>query len=110
METKPTLPAYMASSVDTSAVSSRVSGAVLASSSIIIFLVAYVFKIQLTANDLISLSTQLGTIAGAIWTVKGFIIWIMTKFGKKTAETVTPVVNVPARDVVSGNTVQSTQE
>jgi len=103
METKPTLPAYMTSSVDPAKVSSRVSGVVLASSSIIIFFAAQFFKIELTADDIIGLATQIGAVAGAIVTVKGIIIWIMTKFGKKVSETVTPVVNIPVGHVVSGN-------
>jgi len=103
METKPTLPAYMTSSVDPAKVSSRVSGAVLACSSIIIFLAAQLINIQLTAEDIVGLATQIGAVAGSIVTVKGIIIWIMTKFGKKASETVTPVVNIPVGHVVSGN-------
>ena len=103
METKPTLPAYMTSSVDPAKVSSRISGAVIASSSIIIFLAAQLLNIKLNPEDVISLATQIGAVAGAIVTVKGIIIWIMTKFGKKASETVTPVVNIPVGHVVSGN-------
>lgn len=76
------IPTYMQSSTDSTSVSSRVQGVVLASSSLIIFLAAHFFHIELSANDIISLSTEIGVLAGAIWTVKGFIIWIMTKFGK----------------------------
>lgn len=106
-QTKPTLPAYMASSVDPSQVSSRVTGAVVAFSSLIIFFGFQFFHVKLTATDVISLATELGTIAGAIWTLKGAIVWIMTKFGTKTPDVVVPVINVDPSTVVAGNTLQS---
>lgn len=76
----------MASSVDPSQVSARVQGIVLALSSIIILITGKIFHITLTPDDVLSLASQVGGVAGAIWTVKGAIIWIMTKFGKRTPD------------------------
>src|ERR1035437_5073315 len=94
METPIKVPAYMASSVDATQVSSRVTGIVVAGSSIIIFFAARFFHIQLEANDIVQLATEAGAVAGAIWTLKGIIIWLMTKFGKQSPTVVTPVVSV----------------
>lgn len=98
--TKPTLPAYMASSTDNTLVSSRITGIVIGFSSIIILFAARFFNVVLSANDVVSLATGIGAVAGAIVTVKGFIIWIMTKFGKKTLDVVTPVVAVSPASIV----------
>lgn len=98
-QTNTNVPSYMASSVDSTQVSSRVTGAVLAFSSIIILLAGQFFHVQLTATDIISYATELGAVAGAVWTLKGAIIWIMTKFGKKPT-VVIPVVNVDPQTVV----------
>ncbi len=90
----------MQSSTDATQVSSRVTGAVLAGSSIIIFAAAQIFHIQLSATDIVTLATEIGAVAGAVWTLKGAIIWLMTKFGKQTPTVVTPVVNVDPSTVV----------
>lgn len=65
----------------------KVRGAILAFSSIIILVAAQWFHVQLSANDMISLSTEIGTIAGAIGIIYGalqqLVIWAGTI--KKTA-------------------------
>lgn len=78
------LPNWLQSSTDPTQVSSRVTGIVIGASSIIMFLAARFFHITLSADDMVSLASELGALAGAIWTIKGFIIWVLTKFGKKT--------------------------
>ncbi len=98
--TRTPLPAYMASSVDPSAVSKRISGLVLTSSSIIILIATQVFHVGLTSNDVISWATELGAVGGAITTLYGTFIWLMTKFGKRTPDVVTPVVSVNPNTVV----------
>lgn len=87
------VPAFMQSSTDATQVSSRITGGVLACSSIIILLAQQFFHITLSSYDVISLATEVGIAGGAIWALKGTIIWVMTKFGKKNAPviTVTPV-------------------
>lgn len=91
METPAPIPAYMASSTDATQVSARITGGVIALSSIIILVAQQLFHITLSANDVISLATELGIMGGAIWALKGSIIWLMTKFGKQTPTVVTPV-------------------
>lgn len=71
------LPKWLQSSVDPTEISNRVKGAVLACSSVIILVVTQIFHIGLTGNDVISLATEAGTVAGAIWTVFGSILWLM---------------------------------
>lgn len=89
-QTNTSIPSYMQSSTDVTQVSSRITGVVIACSSIIILCAQQFFHITLSANDIISLATELGVMGGAIWALKGSIIWIMTKFGKST-----PAVTIP---------------
>lgn len=77
------IPSYMQSSTDATAVSSRITGAVIALSGVIILFAQQLFHITLTSVDVISLASELGVMGGAIWALKGGIIWFMTKFGKK---------------------------
>lgn len=58
----------------------RVKGIVVASSSIIIFIVARIFHVTWTPNDVLSLATEAGTVVGAIWTLYGVGLAIITKF------------------------------
>lgn len=59
------------SSVDPEQISNRVKGITLALSSVIILVASQIFHIQLTANDVVSLATQLGAVTGAMWTIYG---------------------------------------
>ncbi len=81
METK-TYPYLLASSVSPDQVSTRVKGIVLALSSIIIFFAGHLFGIKMQPNDILELSTQLGMVAGAIWTIFGFIMRVINTFKK----------------------------
>jgi len=68
---KKNLGAWAASSADSTEVSNRVKGIVLALSSIIIYLAANLFGLELSATDVIDLGSMLGFIAGALWSVYG---------------------------------------
>ncbi len=60
------------SSQDPEQISNRIKGLTLACSSIIIFLASQFLHIKLDANDVVSLATELGMVAGAITTIYGF--------------------------------------
>lgn len=79
------IPKALQSSTDPNQISSRVTGLVVASSSIIVFLSAHFLRVQLSASDVITLGSELGAIAGAIWTIKGIVIALIMKFSKKSA-------------------------
>lgn len=82
METQ--LLGWLASSADPSGqtLATKVKGAILAFSSIIILVAAQLFHVQLSANDMISLATEIGAVAGAVGIVFGAIqhltIWAGT--------------------------------
>ena len=63
-------------------IANRVKGVTLALSSVIIFLAGKFFGITLSANDVISLATQLGGVAGAVWFIYGFILSAIAYFTK----------------------------
>ena len=65
------LGAWAASSSNPEDISNRVKGIVLALSSVIILVAAQIFQVQLTANDVVSLASSLGALAGAIWAIWG---------------------------------------
>lgn len=64
-------------------ISNRVKGIVLALSSIIIFVAAQFFNIQLQPQDVVDLATQLGGVAGAVWGIYGFVLSVIAYFTKK---------------------------
>lgn len=68
----------VASSQDPSVVANKVKGAILAVSSIIIFLAGQFLHITLTAGDVLSLATEISTIAGAVWAIYGCILHLVT--------------------------------
>lgn len=68
------LAGIVASSADPTEISNRVKGLVLGLSSFIILVATQFLHVQLTANDVLSLATELGTIAGAVWAIWGFIL------------------------------------
>lgn len=80
------LRSWLASSTDPTGqtLATKVKGAILAFSSIIILVVAATFHIQLSANDVITLATELGTIAGVIGVVYGSIQHLIIWWGTKT--------------------------
>lgn len=64
---------WLASSQDPTQVSNTVKGAVLSVSALIIFFAAQFLHVTLSANDVISLATEAGTLAGAIWFFYGLL-------------------------------------
>lgn len=79
METQ--LKAWLQSSQDPTEVANKVKGAILLASSAIIFGAALFFHITLTANDILTLSTEVGGVAGGIWMIYGCVLNIVTWFG-----------------------------
>lgn len=77
------LHSFFASSQDSTQVSNRVKGIILGLSSIIILVASQFFHITLSANDVVSLASEAGTIVGAIWAIYGAGLAIVTKFAKK---------------------------
>jgi hypothetical protein len=79
------LASFLQSSQDPSQVANKVKGAILAVSSIIIFLAGQLFGVTLTSNDVLDLATQIGTIAGLVWSLYGVILAVVTRLGKLSA-------------------------
>lgn len=77
----PELKSWLQSSQDPEQVSNTVRGAVLAASGLIIFFAAQLFHIQLGAQDVVALATEIGTLAGALWFFYGIIMKGVVKFG-----------------------------
>lgn len=75
-------------------IATRVKGIILAFSSVIIFGAAQFFHITLSANDIVSLASELGSVAGAVMTLYGAGLWILAKIFKK-----------PLPDINSSSTV-----
>lgn len=73
---------FFASSQDPSNVSTTVSGAIVAASSLIIAVAASLFHVQLSANDVISLGEGLGMMAGSVIFLLGLSHKVIHKFGK----------------------------
>lgn len=69
------------SSQDPTQVANKVKGAILFASSIIIFGTAHLFNITLTASDIVTLATELSTVAGAVWAIYGCILNLVTWLG-----------------------------
>lgn len=70
---KPVLKGWLQSSADPTQVSNTIRGAILTASAFIIFAAGQFFHITLSADDVISLATEMGTLAGAIWFFYGLI-------------------------------------
>jgi hypothetical protein len=77
------LSSWLQSSQDPTEVANKVKGAILLCSSLIILLASQFFHIQLSANDVITLGTELGTVAGAVWTIYGVVLHFVTYLGTK---------------------------
>ncbi len=78
----------LTSSQDPNEIANKVKGAVVFSSSIIIFVLAKWFNIHLTVTDMTQVGTELGAIAGAIWAVYGSILHLIAWFYATKAEQV----------------------
>ncbi len=98
METQ--LVSWLQSSQDPTQVANKVKGVILALSSVIILIAAQLFHISLSANDMISLSTEIGTLAGLIWGIYGCVLHLITWAGTVKAEQTVPA---------SGNSAPTTQ-
>jgi len=79
INTNTTIPAWMQSSTDATAVSKRVEGIVIGASSFIILIGAQFFHITLQAADITSLATSAGMVVGAIQFLRGLILWAIIK-------------------------------
>lgn len=80
------LRGWLASSQDPTQVANKVKGLILMASAGIIFVAAQFFHITLTANDILSLGTEAGTVAGALWAVYGAVLHIVTWAGSVKAQ------------------------
>lgn len=76
------LPSWLQSSQDPTQVANKVKGAILVLSSFIIFAAGAFFHVTLSANDVLQLATEIGAVVGAIWTIYGFVLNVVTWFGK----------------------------
>ena len=74
----------IASSQNPDEVANKVKGGILAASFLIIFVVGQVFHVELTPNDVLTVATQIGGIAGVAWSLYGMILHLVTYFGSYT--------------------------
>ncbi len=79
METE--LKSWLQSSQDPTVIANKVRGAILAVSFLIIAGAGALFHVTLTADNVLNLATELGTLAGAAWTIYGCILHIVTVLG-----------------------------
>lgn len=68
----------LTSSQDPNEIANKVKGAIILASSLIIFIAARFFGITLTANDVVSLATEVSGIVGAVWFVYGSILHLVS--------------------------------
>lgn len=73
----------ISSSTNPTEIATRVKGIVLALSSVIILVASQFFNITLTSNDIITFASELGAVAGAITTLYGAGMWLLSKIFKK---------------------------
>lgn len=70
----------LTSSQNPEEIANKVKGTVLGLSSLLILIASSFFGLHLTANDMISLATELGTVAGAVWAIYGFVLHAIAWF------------------------------
>lgn len=73
----------LSSSTDPDKLANTVRGVILMASSVIILLASKLFGITLTAEDITSLATVLGSLSGAIWVVYGLIQKVVVLIAEK---------------------------
>lgn len=73
----------LSSSQNPNEIANRVKGIILACSSAIILAAGLIFHIQLNANDVVTLATEISGVAGAVWTIYGFILWAISSIAEK---------------------------
>jgi hypothetical protein len=92
------LAGWLQSSQDAGTVANKVKGVILTFSSLIVLVVAQYVHIQLNANDMITLSTEAGTVGGAIWMIYGSVLHLVTWWGtKKISNPLPPPLPPPAQ-------------
>lgn len=70
----------LTSSQNPEEIANKVKGAVLAISSIAIFIAAKFFQIEITVDDMTALASALGALSGLIWMVYGGILHLIAWF------------------------------
>lgn len=75
----------LTSSQDPEQIANKVKGVILLFSSAIIFLASRLLGVTLTANDIVSLATEIGGISGAVWAIYGSILHLIAWFYKTRA-------------------------
>lgn len=88
---QPILAAWAASSSDATTVSNTIKGLVVAASSIIILAAGIYFHVQLSANDVLTFGTELGTTVGFIWFLAGLFLKGIHFVAKKKTVQLVPV-------------------
>lgn len=83
------LAGILQSSQDPSQVANKVKGTILAFSGVVILVAARIFHITLTADDVVQLAGEIGTLAGAIWAIYGCVLNLITWLGTVKTEQVT---------------------
>lgn len=78
---KPILANWLSSSSDPTQISNTVRGAVLSASALIVFFAAKFFGLQLGAQDVVALATQVGALAGVVWFFYGLLLKGTVKLG-----------------------------
>lgn len=78
------LKTWLQSSQDPTQVAKSVEGVILSLSAVIVLVATQFFHIQLSANDVITLATELGATAGAMMTIFGLIRKVVIFFGTKS--------------------------
>lgn len=73
----------LSSSQNPDEIANKVKGTILLASSVIIFFAAKFLGLNLTANDITDLATQLGGVAGAVWAIYGSILHLVALFAEK---------------------------
>ncbi len=64
-------------------IANTIKGMILAFSSIIILVATQFFHITLSANDVLSLASEAGSVAGAIWLLYGVGLKVLAYFFKQ---------------------------
>lgn len=75
------LMAFLQSSQDPSQVGNKVKGIILACSSIIMFVALQFFHVQLSVGDIGTFGTEIGTLAGLVWSIYGVFLHLVTWIG-----------------------------
>lgn len=70
----------LSSSQDPSQLANKVKGVVVGLSSVIIYLASQFFSIQLSADNVVELATQIGAVAGGTWAVYGSVLHLIALF------------------------------